>query len=400
MSFRDIISLRQFCEGIVKKNKDAEKKEMLRAIINKPIATKKGKNAKYKKQNSKRKINLGWLHFDSNKSEFVTVPSSKGGGIREVALPLITNKDAIIEAGKSLFFPRGDSTFGPEYEMEFGVANFQHQDLTTLDVDGLRLPFTLQRYIEQTKFARIRIYLTSKLKLQRKASDTANEASSFDEDANEADRAFRDELDQAIECALTQLENGSDIVMSTSSLPQQDLNKTQTTALASCEYRNLERLRSSREARIPPTPDSNEIGIEIQVLHCSVGQITRSFRLLDKVLAIYDWVGSFTCNPGNFVLIDSNGNLAEPSSSVVTVKGALSMQPSDMTPPMDDSISFYGFGQQSSTVVTNSKTTLLPSPDEIPDQNTCQQKEELAASSERSAANYKSFLSYLASRSQ
>ena len=170
----------------------------MRAIINKPIATKKGKNAKDKKLNSKRKINLGWLHFDPNKGDFVTVRSSKGGGIREVALPLITNKDAIIEAGKSLFFPSGDSTFGPEHAMEFGIANFQQQDLATINVDGLCLPFTLQRYIEMTKFARIRIYLTSKLKLQRNVSNAADEVSSFDDDANEGDGAFRDELDQAI----------------------------------------------------------------------------------------------------------------------------------------------------------------------------------------------------------
>ena len=51
-----------------------------------------------KKLRSKLKINLRWLHFGPNKGEFVTVCSSKGGDIREEASPLVTNKDAIIEA--------------------------------------------------------------------------------------------------------------------------------------------------------------------------------------------------------------------------------------------------------------------------------------------------------------
>ena len=47
--------------------------------------------------------------------------------------------------------------------MTFGLANFQHEDVSSLKVSGVSLAFTLQRYVEKCKMTRVRLYLTSKI---------------------------------------------------------------------------------------------------------------------------------------------------------------------------------------------------------------------------------------------
>ena len=112
-----------------------------------------------------RKVQLGWLHFDYEKQSFVSARTAKGGGTREVDIKLNADKDDIIDIAKTIFFTDGNSNFGPEQLMTFGLANFQQEDISTIKVSGVHLAFTLQRYVEKCKMSRVRLYLTSKMNI-------------------------------------------------------------------------------------------------------------------------------------------------------------------------------------------------------------------------------------------
>lgn len=84
---------------------------------------------------------------------------AKGGSTREVEIELNAGKDDIIGIAKSIFFTDGNSYFGPEQLMTFGLANFQHEDISTIKFSGIHLAFTLQRCVEKCKMPRVRLVL-------------------------------------------------------------------------------------------------------------------------------------------------------------------------------------------------------------------------------------------------
>lgn len=71
------------------------------------------------------------------------------------------------------------------------------------------------------------------------------------------------------------------------------------------ELSRLEEVRRAREARVPKEPD-NEAGASAQVLivvqHLFLGRISRIFSAKEKMLAVYDWVGSLNHHPEHLSL--------------------------------------------------------------------------------------------------
>ena len=163
----DILSLRNFVQKLsIETSKDErklEKMSLLRDVLESGKGNKKLKQHQDVKGSPKtRKVQLGWLHFDDEKQTFVSVRTAKGGGTREVDIKLSAGKNDIIDIAKAMFFSDNKSTFGPEQCMTFGLANFQHEDISRIKVCGVYLAFTLQRYLEKCKMSRVRLYLTSK----------------------------------------------------------------------------------------------------------------------------------------------------------------------------------------------------------------------------------------------
>ena len=74
-----------------------------------------------------RKIELGWKHFESHAQGFVLVPLAKGGGTRTISMPATSNRLDLIQEGKALFFPKGESIFGRVEDMSFSLANLTLQ---------------------------------------------------------------------------------------------------------------------------------------------------------------------------------------------------------------------------------------------------------------------------------
>ena len=107
-------------------------------------------------------MQLGWKHFKEEEEDHVLVPLSRGGGSRQVELPLSTNKYELMKTCKGLFFPDGKSIFGKEEEMTFHLANFKNEKIeVTVNVDGNELPFNINNYIDAHKIKNVRIYLLS-----------------------------------------------------------------------------------------------------------------------------------------------------------------------------------------------------------------------------------------------
>lgn len=164
----DMLSLRNFSQKLSRQStteeRRAEKMALLNDVLGNSKAKKSHKNQKDGKGTAKtRKVLIGWLHFDDDKKCFVSVRANKGGGTREVDVSLSAREEHVINIAKDIFFSDGQSTFGSHQDMIFGLANFQHEDISKVKVSGVNLPFTLQRYIEKCKMSRVRLYLTSKV---------------------------------------------------------------------------------------------------------------------------------------------------------------------------------------------------------------------------------------------
>lgn len=72
----------------------------------------------------------------------------KGGGTRNIALPLKATLEEIKTESIKLFFPNGENSFaGKASETQFGIANFQLESVSNeIQVNDTTLPFSLQNW--------------------------------------------------------------------------------------------------------------------------------------------------------------------------------------------------------------------------------------------------------------
>lgn len=172
----DILSLCGFCERKMRERSDRETK---RQLVTKLLNKKKSKQRKTitnsvteSKQPQKMvkttKVQIGWLHFSDDHQRYISVRLQKGGGTREVDVPLNADIQQIIQIAEEIFFSDGRSIFGALEDMEVALAKCETLRISTPEGD----PFTLQHYIHQCKTTRVRLYLKSKKKTfpERQAS--------------------------------------------------------------------------------------------------------------------------------------------------------------------------------------------------------------------------------------
>jgi len=84
-----------------------------------------------------RRISLGLMLFEKDKSKFVTVRYSRGAGTRSLDVPLLMTKQELIEEGTKLFFPNGVSQVGNSSDYTFDFARFRGEIIDKVkDSDG------------------------------------------------------------------------------------------------------------------------------------------------------------------------------------------------------------------------------------------------------------------------
>lgn len=115
------------------------------------------------------------------------------------------------------------------------------------------------------------------------------------------------------------------------------------------DVKRLEELRKIRESRVPPEPaDTNSQRLRVSVKHSLEGDVSRFFDPREKMLAVYDWVGSLNLFPEHFNLCLTPGKRVEPTECVAVLNGSplhmeITAEPIPMSPSETD-IAFRGFG--------------------------------------------------------
>lgn len=176
----DILNMRRFCEKSDCDERKIKKRSLLREILEKGKSKRKGDMSLHgatnngKRGRAVRKVHMGWLHYNEEEQRYMSVRQRKGGGSRDCELPLVAKCDEVIEIGRKLFFKDGQSIYGPESEMLFGLANFKQESISDVNKGGVH--FTVQGYIDRFKLSRIRMYLTSRNKNLANLSDSDSES--------------------------------------------------------------------------------------------------------------------------------------------------------------------------------------------------------------------------------
>lgn len=134
-------------------------------------------------EKTSRKIEIGWLHFGSD--EYHQVRTSKGGGTRHATVEKTTTVAQILEMGKDLFFPDGQSTKGRADEFTFDICDFKRN----------KIPFddTVGRLYEQSKLKLLRFYICTK-----------EEEPSTDRSSCEEDECIEDSLSEDLSGSITE----------------------------------------------------------------------------------------------------------------------------------------------------------------------------------------------------
>ena len=155
----DKVSLKAFCQtnpGADEpgESKDSKTKRLLEAFLSrkkkwlqssKVVSSHPVMSVKEKTQ----KVQLGWLHWNEKTEKFQSV-RMKGGGSREVYMPLEATVDEITADGVRLSFPNYSIKFyGEGPSMEFGLANFKTVPIgDTIIIGRSKVPFSLCNYLE------------------------------------------------------------------------------------------------------------------------------------------------------------------------------------------------------------------------------------------------------------
>lgn len=411
----DIIKLKSYCQKKIDESKSKEsmedKKKLLESILDRnkskrksnPImdepSSKIAKNSKRASSSAtSKKVQIGWLHYDVYDKCFKSVRQAKGGGVRDMTLPLTSTKDDIIQVAKECFFPSGKSTFGTEDSMYFSLANFHKEEI---DSSSTSSPFTLDWYLQSTKLTRLKLFLTSKevqdentceisgsdiegtddedmllasvfehdqsSKVQSVVSPKHDQMKQpklpiFDDDIvnleSDDDTSLKQEsglLIQTTEASggfdlqeTRKLKESQDRAYQESLLKDQDKAQEMkyTAMLESQKALEQERLQQVRLLRVPDEPLQRENSVLIKVRHLTLGLVKRNFHQRNSMSNVYDWVGSLSPVPMNFELIDYSGKSCLPEQGVKMFEQCtLNMTETDSSPPLQggDEVSFKGF---------------------------------------------------------
>ena len=352
----DRLSLRAFCdresETSGKSGEGKELNEKKRTLLE-SFLRKKSKRPKpagdllsKKAVEKSRKVQLGWKHFKGHAKGFVLVPLAKGGGTRTISMPTTSNRIDLIQEGKALFFPKGESIFGRVEDMSFSLANFRDEEIgLTIETGNREIAFNLRNYIEAYKAKTVRLYLRSK-----RNDDDCEPL--YDDGAGDSD----DDLIpmwETRELALigssserAALKQSQDEEYEDSRRKDYAKRRDQEEALEK-EMQSLRRktdLREARMARVPPEP--TECFVTVKVRHVTMGVKERRFPSSSLMSSVYDWTGSLCEEPENFTLRDALALPLHPSNPIED-RSMIYMVVSDKTPSLssaDSEIQFRGFG--------------------------------------------------------
>lgn len=292
-------------------------------------------SAPCKKIQSFKKIQIGWQHYNEKEKRYVSVRLNKGGGTREISVPMQSSSGDVLPLMKEVYFPEGISTFGEADVMTFKVANFKGEEVEE--------QFTLANYNAKYKLTKVRLYLLTR-NIDEDYSDLMmpvfeNEHATFSDGL----KGSSDERKSLMEI--------QDKEYLDSLRKDQEKEQAKKEELLRCQEKITiqENLREAREKRVPPEPEIGEQHVKVSGRDVALGIVTRRFPKSGHVSNVYDWVGSLSLIPENFTLsMVGNLNLDPTLPIDVADQAMLSMCECDKSPSFpDETVCFHGFGAAS-----------------------------------------------------
>ncbi|XP_068736680.1 uncharacterized protein [Montipora capricornis] len=128
----DVLALKSFVSsGGIAEGKNEERSEKKRKLLElskqlvkksskgkaKTQETPSSKERKHPQKSALKKIQVGWHHYNEDLKRNVAVRLAKGGGTRELMVPLSTTEDDMIDLLTNVFFPEGYSVHGYTHEL-------------------------------------------------------------------------------------------------------------------------------------------------------------------------------------------------------------------------------------------------------------------------------------------
>ena len=366
----DILSLRAYVSQNQGSNNDEERQARKASLIEQLLEQKKtssGGNgtkrkpqlqtgSKKQKHKSSKKVQVGWMHYNEGQQRYVPVRMAKGGGARDIEMPLDADIEYVKESSASLFFPNGTSNFGKLDEIELSVGNYSGDILSLLkDDSGVSHAFSIQKYYKINKTTRARLYLMSRQKssllntpqsgskdlkaveneskvpdsiivvdkdegseseLESNVPDDMNVIDKYD--TSDEELYYRNFLDSDL---LDSIEPSIDQLIGSSSERASLIAEQEGTFQQSQAYDRFKmeqevneenkkaddairanQLRMERSNRVPEQPADKRNAVLVNVRHVNLGLQSRSFPSNGTVSYVYDWVGSLDTYPENFRL--------------------------------------------------------------------------------------------------
>ncbi|XP_068677159.1 uncharacterized protein [Montipora foliosa] len=325
--------------------------ELSKQLVKKPSKgkaktqeTPSSKERKHPQKSALKKTQVGWHHYNEDLECHVYVRLAKGGGTRELMVPLSATEDDMIDLLTNVSFPEGYSVHGYTHELKLKLADFKFAEVIGDEFTSLSC------YIAKYNLSKVKMYLLSRCVDDDEAvlltpafeskqnTSTSSTPSTGLLGSSEERAALKDiqlieyldslEKDQAKECAA-----------------QEQAREEHVQA----RQEELLSLRSSRAQRVPAEPDVCEPHITVSVRHVSLGIHTPRFPKRSDMTccAIYDWVGSLSLTPQYFTLSSFSEPVVNPSLPVESVdRLMLAMAEFTEAPAYpDEEVLFQGFGE-------------------------------------------------------
>lgn len=370
----DVLALRAFVSSsVLDGGKNEERSEKKRKLLElskqlekksskmkaKTQVTPPSKDSKRPQKSPLKKIQVGWHHYNEDLKRHVAVRLAKGGGTRELSVPLSTTEEDMIDLLTNVFFPEGFSVHGCIDELQFKLANFKCQEVTGDEFTSL------SSYIAKHNLSKVKIYLLSRCADKRSVEKTekVHYVSDGDDEADLLTPAFESKQSTSTSSTPSGGLLGSSeerAALKDSQLMEylDSLEKDQAKECARQEQAKQEEARqeellnlhNSRALRVLTEPDVSEPHITVSVRHVLLGVQTRRFPKCGMTCgAIYDWIGSLSLTPGYFTLSSFSEpiTIISPSSPIDSVdRMMLAMAECAEGPAYpDEEVVFHGFGE-------------------------------------------------------
>ena len=114
------------------------------------------------------------------------------------------------------------------------------------------------------------------------------------------------------------------------------------------EVNRMEGLQSAKAVRVPDEPESGCSRVLMVAQHPFQGRVTRFFSPTEKMVAVYDWLGSLDLHPEHFSLQVHPATSVSPDEGVFAYEGVVMYMRALEEPLLmgisSPEISFIGFG--------------------------------------------------------